>query len=538
MRWLACIVGVLALFVTNAAAQDTPVQRVEIQVLSVDADTVRVDRGRSAGIQSGDRVRIFAAGLPTIEGTVQSVREDSCRVEIPSGTIGIDPGTSGEVLVPVDRDAAVDLPWTAPSEDFDPNSPLLLGQATPSSEREPAWRGRTFLQGEWAGSSGAGSSDNYFTNLGVDVLYENPFARGGRLHLNADLWTRAVDVDGGLDVSQARLRFDRLSYSFGGTRTQPDRWQFGRFLQHEFPELGVLDGVEFGRRLENGSRVGGSIGFLPETYEDFRTGEDLAAAMFYRHLMGAEDRIALGASYQKTWHAGKSDRDLFLTTLDMRVNQHVNVWSTAWIDAYGSSAANKSSGLELTQFVSGVTWANRSRQGATFSLTQTRWPELLRDGFASLDPNLLANGKVDRARVQGWTPLSENVHLRASIDRWSDQDASGDGMEVFVGWREILGEHSELGLAVFNRDAKFNDVQGYRLTGYRMTDLGTFRATVEPSRVSGATADGSSKDNQLRLRGSWDQRLGIDWYLSVYAQTTSFGGIDTRTLGFHLQRSF
>ena len=144
MRWLACIVGVLALFVTNAAAQDTPVQRVEIQVLSVDADTVRVDRGRSAGIQSGDRVRIFAAGLPTIEGTVQSVREDSCRVEIPSGTIGIDPGTSGEVLVPVDRDAAVDLPWTAPSEDFDPNSPLLLGQATPSSEREPAWGGRSY----------------------------------------------------------------------------------------------------------------------------------------------------------------------------------------------------------------------------------------------------------------------------------------------------------------------------------------------------------------------------------------------------------
>ena len=111
-------------------------------------------------------------------------------------------------------------------------------------------------------------------------------------------------------------------------------------------------------------------------------------------------------------------------------------------------------------------------------------------------------------------------------------------MDVFVGWRDVLGDNSELGLAIFNRDAKFNDVQGYRLTGYRMTNVGTFRATIEPSSVSGSTADGSSKDTQLRLRGSWDRRLGIDWYLSVYAQTTSVGGIDTRTLGFHLQRSF
>ena len=32
--------------------------------------------------------------------------------------------------------------------------------------------------------------------------------------------------------------------------------------------------------------------------------------------------------------------------------------------------------------------------------------------FATLDPTLLANGKVDRARVQGWTPVADNVRMR------------------------------------------------------------------------------------------------------------------------------
>ena len=80
------------------------------------------------------------------------------------------------------------------------------------------------------------------------------------LHFDGEVdWLTEQNDESGLD-----LLVRRLSYAWGGTRFTAQRWEGGRFLQHGMPEFGVLDGIEWTRRRENGHRYGVSVGFLPE----------------------------------------------------------------------------------------------------------------------------------------------------------------------------------------------------------------------------------------------------------------------------------
>lgn len=535
MNWLRSLM--LILFATSAFAQQAPVRRVSVSVTSINNNVVSLDRGRQSGIEVGDRVRLFPAAAPIVEASVLSVRENACRVQLTVGSAGIDPGTTGEVLVATNSEYDAPLPWTAPAEDFDSAKPLLIGRASSAEERAPRSRARVFFQSEWSKIEGSESADYLFGSLGVDLAYENPFGNGGRLHFNADVFSRTANLDLGFDVDDSRLRFDRFSYAWGGTRERANRWQVGRFLHYEFPELGVIDGVEYAHRLDSGSRVGGSVGYQPQTLEDFRTTNDLQASVFYRHISGKDGELALGASYQKTWHEGEADRDLVLATLDYHPSRNWTIWGTSWVDVYGSDAVNKDSGPELTQLIGGVTWTDPRGHGATVSLTDTRWPELLRDLYVSVDPNLLANGHVKRIRAQGWTPLNEYFRLRASVDHWTDQDDSGSGGELFLGARDLLWKRGELSAAVYLREGKFEDLVGVRLTAFKNTDFGSFRGTVDNATSDGTNFGGDVSEGQLRLRGSWDRNIGLNWYLSLYVQTVSIENVDTSALGFHLQWS-
>ena len=68
----------------------------------------------------------------------------------------------------------------------------------------------------------------------------------------------------------------------------------------------------------------------------------------------------------------------------------------AWLFAVPLTAAlvvGLRASLGWTGLIAGATWANRSGQGVTGSFTRTRWPELMRDGFAQLAPALVTDGE-------------------------------------------------------------------------------------------------------------------------------------------------
>ncbi|NUP97712.1 MAG: hypothetical protein HUU28_16250, partial [Planctomycetaceae bacterium] len=59
--------SLLPLCCAVASAQDTAFRRVEARVTAVTAGGIYLDQGSDAGIEQGDRARVFGAGGTTVE---------------------------------------------------------------------------------------------------------------------------------------------------------------------------------------------------------------------------------------------------------------------------------------------------------------------------------------------------------------------------------------------------------------------------------------------------------------------------------------
>src|SRR6201988_4439863 len=97
-----------------------------------------------------------------------------------------------------------------------------------------------------------------FARAGTVLLVENFMQKGGDLYFDAETNYRDTDVPDDDDDQDTLLRLERFSYAWGGNRFAADRYEVGRFLQHDMPEFGVLDGGEWTRRLSGGDIFGGS----------------------------------------------------------------------------------------------------------------------------------------------------------------------------------------------------------------------------------------------------------------------------------------
>ena len=102
-----------------------------------------------------------------------------------------------------------------------------------------------------------------FYRTGVDLLYENVTGNADSLHFDGEANYRNTDVPDDDGQRESRLRLDRLSYALGGHRFAPQRFEIGRFLHYGMSEFGVVDGVEWNVRRDEGDRFGLSAGFLP-----------------------------------------------------------------------------------------------------------------------------------------------------------------------------------------------------------------------------------------------------------------------------------
>ena len=312
----------------------------EVRVTSISADLVFVGRGSAAGVRVGDRVLLAPVGRPQVAGVVRGVTRNHARVELDLGgpaLQGLMVGTPGQVFVhpekktvaPVGEEpldptvpglpaaGAVERPpgasseWTRPPEEWNEGMPLLApSPATPGGERPAEWSGWWSLTGDWTRSELAGGRDWLGLRTGMGLTGRNAFGRGGRLHVQGDLFTRSADVGPNLLEDETRLRVSRLSYELGGRRGEATRLEFGRFFQHAVPEFGRLDGVEYGRRIGDGRALGLSLGHRPESRDSLFSQEDWQLGL---NLSGGEDvgeKLDWRAAFQKTWHGGKSDRDL------------------------------------------------------------------------------------------------------------------------------------------------------------------------------------------------------------------------------------
>lgn len=511
------------------------------------AAQVVVDRGSNSGLEPGDRVLFHPVGGGIHEGTVVDVGERSSVVELFDPTVSLAPSTKGEVLIPLGRLAAPSgrtgegaapehPPWQA--DDWQPGMPLLGKlEAVRPEARSPLLTGRVYAIGDGTWASGDAPSSSFW-RLGTDVEYENPFGRGGALHFDAEVNYRTLDVPEG-DDRESELRLDRFSYRVGGTRFEQRRWEAGRFLQHGFPELGLLDGVEVEQRLDGGGRAGASIGFVPGPAPELETADDLQVAGYYRWLFDERERTMLGAAFQRTWYDGKTDRNLFVGKFHHLPLVGWNFHATAWVDLYTSST-DAGSGPELTQAYATAGHRWDTGNGVEVTYRHLEFPEVLRDEYPSTLQTQFEEYRNDRVSASGWRWLSGRQRVHGRVGVWDDEDDSGGDASVGMDFQDLFVDESRTDLTLFTASGEFSNVLGSRLSFDKTAWNGFWSVFYEYAAHDQEGFESDVDDIvQHRLRGSREFRTSGGWDVSVHLQTLLWDeDEDSWSFGFYIQKSF
>ncbi len=557
MNWIIRTLGLALLGLVflggSAFARDV---RIEVRVTSAAGSAVYVDRGSANGLAEGDRVEFRFETSTLATGVVRALTSNSARVEIDPGSARPPVGTRGEVRVPDDRAGAEAStapdgepstttpvehpPWTHPPETWDADRPLLAPAfGIAPEDRDRRLFGRAWLR--FNGTSDVEGDRTYgLVTLGTDATLENPFGSGGALRLDVEAFARSSNVSDGLyDYDDTHVRVDRFAYEFGGTEDRPDRFQVGRFWQHGFSELGLLDGAEWSHRTEGGSQFGASLGYMPEPFADLNSFQDLQAAVHYRHAFDPAQRATLGVAYQNTWHEGVQDRNLVVAAGEVRPSDHLSLRATAWVDFYDSTDTIKGSGAELTEARISATWTAARGDGVSVYAMERRIPELLRDEFLARRADDMRNSVVDRVGVNGWTTLGTSTRIDARLEQWSDEDDEGLSGEIGATFLEVFGAQSSLSTALQWADGSYSSGPGARIQA--RDTFGSTSVGLGWQSFWFSQKDFGGDDDQLAqhsLFGTVEVPLSDAWDLSLLADRSIGDHLDSWTVGFMIQTHF
>jgi len=560
-------------------------ERLELRVsVSGPGAQVSVDRGTTDGIQMGDRVFFYPRNGGTYRGSVIELSDRSAIVKLLNERFVPAVGTRGEVRIPKARlepkvveppvrtepaqpeeekpadtplpvppvtkpgatpettpktDEPADKTWQNEDDAWKPDMPLLAGvQAQKPEERAPRVTGRMYAIGDYIGGTLAGRSDT-FVRYGTALTYDNPFGKGGGMDIDAELNYRNTDVPDLGDESRGRLRIDRFSYYRGGNRFTPERWEAGRFLQHGMPEFGIVDGVEWGTRLDNGDRFGASVGLMPEPKPDLDTGDDLQVSAYYDWVADTDEVLTVGAGVQKTWHHGNRDRDLLLTKVRYLPFDGWDFHGTFWVDFYNNDDAAKLSKVELTQTRMSTSRRWDSGNGIDIAYNRTKWPELQRYEFRPVLAVQLQEDHSDRLSAAGWRWVGKDQRLHSEVGLWADEDEVGTDFELGMDVLDLWWDGSRADVTVFGDEARYETVAGVRLSYGVFADSGRWDLMYE---VANHRQDDftSNRDDILQHRGRLSRSLTIfeDWSCSLHADVVSWDDEYFWIVGFYLQRGF
>ena len=550
MNWrciFALLVACLLASDSHGAQEDTVL--VEVFVTAISGQDVYIDAGRLVGIEPGDQVQFHGAAT-TATAIVRAVSKSSSRAELNAISM-LAVGDRGEVRIPSSRVSkqapAPNLPknaptieWSAKSLPWDEDQPLLSQVAVRLPESRPSvLSGRLFSSFDQTWDNQRNQSF-LLIRQGIDATLTNPFDDGGELHLDVEGFERKTKLPT-QTLTDTRGRIDRFSYSWGGTRERATHFEVGRFLQSEFSVLGVLDGFEVSKRTSSGSRYGTSLGYFPNPRSDFRTGDDVQSAFYYRSAPVASDastRLDWGVALQNTWHLGVQDRNLLVGEIDYQPIDRLSLSLDSLVDYYGNRDVAKSGGFELTELNLRTRYKFESQAGLGAFFSHRRWPELLRQVFTSLTPQQLRDNRLRRVGIDGWAALSKKFRLSARVGAWRDQSTSGSSASTRLSARNWLYDRGEVALDLYQSEGEFNRNDGVRLTANHQfaSSLAGLVYDRSTSKQSGFVG-GLSKLSTQRLRLNWDITINA-WSISTYVESRFGDQQDAFVAGLSLQYRF
>lgn len=549
LSWCAAL-AVLGGVAAAQEARDT--QRLELRVIDSTPGSATVDRGSLDGLRVGDRIVLRPReGLP-LEGRVLELGPRSARVELDDPARSAAPGTRGEAWVPRAEPAPAEAPapappsgvsehppWSAARDDWRPGMPLV-DEVPPlrPGQRSRAVHGRWYLIADHA-QSVDGETSYDFDRAGLDVTYSNAFGNGADLHVAGEFdWRRALVPDAD-DEQQANLRLDRLSYVFGGNRFEPERWEFGRFLQQNMPEFGLLDGIDWSRRTSGGDSFGASLGYLPEPDWQQDSLRDLALAAWYRWVADESERAVFQVGAQKSFHEYAADRDLLVTRLDLGPQDGWSLHGSCWIDYYTAGDAAKGAGLEVTQ--ASVLLDKRFDGGSTLTLSGTHVaiPQIDHWEFPPASATALAHDHSERVALRGRQNSGRGFWLREEVGAWADQDDQGGDVEAGLELEDALFEGGRVRLSGFVTEGRTDHLWGTRASLGRALESGRWDLDWEFAHHD--MAGFSSANDEIpaqHVRFARDFHGASGWSFALHAEWLQYANQDSLAAGIYLQRSF
>ncbi len=553
-RLAACgLVAALALLFLGrpAAAQGEARERLNLRVLNEQGGGVfAVDRGAGDGLAKGDRIVFLLRDGTRVPGRVTHLDDRSAIVTLEDPSASLPTGTKGFARVPRSRfeierpeppvpDIPEHPPWANQDAEFTAEMPLLARVRGVRPERRPQRiSGRYMVFGDQRATSESGRADGFY-RAGADVLVENPFGKGGELNFDGEVNYRFTQLPEQADEYDGRVRLDRLSYVLGGTRFAERRFEGGRFLQHGMPEFGVLDGFEYSRRLPGGDRWGASVGLMPEPFPDYDTGDDIQVSAWYEWVADQTEELSAAAGYQKSWHNGEPDRDLFVGRIRYLPDDGWDFNGSAWIDLYGDSDDFKGPGLGLTQAIlsTGRRWDDGD--SLNFVYTHLEFAEIDRYEYTPVGPDRLEDAHRDRLAASGVKQMGTDRRLHGGLGLWLDEEDDGADAQVGLGLDDFLMDESNADVTGFVTFGKFTTVLGARASYGRAFRNGRWDVMYEASNQDQVGFDENNDDiPQHRVRVSTDWFGAGGWSLNVYGDVTIWDEEGALTVGFYFTRSF
>lgn len=551
----------LAVFVLRApvlAQEDEGFEHIELRVTGTRSGSkVVVDRGKNDGVAVGDLVLLRPRAGGPVRGAVIEVDERTAVVELFDRSFAPSTGMRGEAWIPVSRFAApepdpAEQPpgaagaagapgqpeWENQDETWTPGMPLLAEvDAVRPKDRAQRITGRIYSIGRYIDATQDDRTDSYL-RFGTDVVYENPFHRGGLLNFDAEINNQSTFVQDQVDLEEGRLRLDRLSYASGGTRFRASRWEAGRFLQYGVPEFGVLDGFEWTKKRTNGDRWGASLGFMPVPDALYDTGDDFQFAGYYTWVADDSERLAFTGGYQKTFHDGNADRDLVLAKFHYLPLSGWSVHAAAWLDIYTGGDDLKDSGMELTTLRASVGRRWKGGHGIDVGYLHSKFPQIDRFEFTPPGDAVVSDGVYDRIGVTGWKMMG-NRRLHGHVGGWVDENDSGGNADLGFEVPNILVEESRSDFVVFGTNGSFDSMAGFRFNYAWPAWSGGWDVVYEVANGRFYGFDPDRDDVvQNRLVARRDLFLRSGWNFSVDGGVQYWDNEHAWSIGFYLQKSF
>jgi hypothetical protein len=325
----------------------------------------------------------------------------------------------------------------------------------------------------------------------------------------------------------------------GGRREQATRYELGRFVPSETPEFGRLDGISVDHRLESGRQIGWSAGHLPGWTDASEFSDDWQLALNFNSGLRAQRGLDWRTAYQKTWHQGRSDRDLLLLGSRWSPRLGDSLAATAWVDWYDSEDGPKDVGPELTRLHLYASHTLSPGSGLRISHSRNRLPFVRRQTYDTPAEDLNLDGEVQRTGISHWRMLDRDHRLHLRADTWRDERDSGWHGEIGHEWLGLLPRGSDLEAMLSGSDGSFSELLSLRLGVRTFHEGSQWQVSLQTTRLVETTSVGSRDPIwQHDLRASLHRQVLGNWNLALHLDLGLGEDQDHRSLGFHLGRRF